>query len=115
MLAYPNRGITIAVRRNHLVYRWVCHASSSYVDDRISACGAPSTTGMSMNFKRSGTVRRKTTSARALFEPLEARRFLSAVTLNNGTGDGAISVKVDAYGHYGTASGQGGDLTYDPA
>jgi hypothetical protein len=47
-------------------------------------------------------------------EQLEERRLLAATTLTNGTGDGGISVRVDSFGHYGSASGVGGNLNFDP-
>jgi hypothetical protein len=47
-------------------------------------------------------------------EPLEARRMFAVTTLTNGSGDGTVSLGVDAYGAFGSNTTAGNAL-FDPA
>ncbi|HLL89377.1 MAG TPA: Calx-beta domain-containing protein, partial [Tepidisphaeraceae bacterium] len=49
----------------------------------------------------------------ALAEPLEPRRLFATTTIGVGSGDGSLSVTVDAYGAYGSAT-PAGNAFYDP-
>src|SRR4051794_10159471 len=61
---------------------------------------------------RSVSRRRKQNSAH-LVESLERRMLLSIATLSNGTGNGSLTVTVDAYGSFGNDS-PASDTIYDP-
>ena len=49
----------------------------------------------------------------ATAEPLETRRLLAVTTLTNGTGDGAVTMGVDAYGSFGSNT-SAGDAMFNP-
>src|SRR4051794_36053611 len=53
-------------------------------------------------------------AARSAVEPLEERTLFAVTTLTNGTGDGTLSVTVDAYGAYGSSASPANDAFYDP-
>jgi hypothetical protein len=49
----------------------------------------------------------------AITEPLEARRLFAFTTLTNGSGDGTVTMGVDAYGSFGSNT-TAGDALFDP-
>jgi hypothetical protein len=65
-------------------------------------------------FGRRPIARAQEKLRRAVCESLEQRVFLSTTTLTNGTGDHALTVTVDAYGSYGSAT-TADDAYFDPA